>query len=96
MNSVDRFLMGSPRSEILKCIHIALLCIQAKVARRPIMASVMMMLNVESDSLPLPSQPAFLADMSNTEGQIKVQEDHPLVQPAVSINEVTISEQDPR
>ncbi|XP_043704129.1 cysteine-rich receptor-like protein kinase 10 isoform X2 [Telopea speciosissima] len=60
------------QSEIMRCIHIGLLCVQENVAARPTMASVVLMLNSYSVTLPLPSQPAFFvqsrmeSDQSNS------------------------------
>ncbi|KAJ4977040.1 hypothetical protein NE237_002146 [Protea cynaroides] len=45
------------RSEMMRCIHIGLLCVQEDVANRPTMANIVLMLN--SYSVPLLSQPAF-------------------------------------
>ncbi|GKB56913.1 kinase RLK-Pelle-DLSV family protein, partial [Tanacetum coccineum] len=49
---------GSLRDTI-RCIHIGLLCVQENVVDRPTMASVVLMLNSLSLTLPLPSGPAF-------------------------------------
>ncbi|GJW57558.1 putative receptor-like protein kinase [Tanacetum coccineum] len=49
---------GSLRDTI-RCIHIGLLCVQENVVDRPTMASVVLMLNSFSLTLPLPSGPAF-------------------------------------
>ncbi|KAK3037407.1 hypothetical protein RJ639_030169 [Escallonia herrerae] len=49
---------GSIR-DIIRCIHIGLLCVQENVASRPTMASVVLMLNSFSITLPMPSEPAF-------------------------------------
>ncbi|KAK3024971.1 hypothetical protein RJ639_042778 [Escallonia herrerae] len=49
---------GSIR-EIIRCVHIGLLCVQENVASRPTMASVVLMLNSFSLTLPVPSEPAF-------------------------------------
>ena len=46
-------------TEIMRCIHIALLCVQENVANRPTMASVVLMLNSYSMTLVVPSEPAF-------------------------------------
>ncbi|XP_057764815.1 cysteine-rich receptor-like protein kinase 44 [Salvia miltiorrhiza] len=46
-------------SEMLRCIHIGLLCVQDNAAERPTMASVVIMLSSASISLPLPAEPAF-------------------------------------
>ncbi|KAK3188245.1 hypothetical protein Dsin_027806 [Dipteronia sinensis] len=47
------------RDEVLRCIHIGLLCVQEDPATRPSMATVVHMLNSYSVSPPLPQQPAF-------------------------------------
>ncbi|XP_042511791.1 putative receptor-like protein kinase At4g00960 isoform X2 [Macadamia integrifolia] len=49
-----------PNSEVIRCIHIGLLCVAENVSDRPTMASVVLMLNSYSTTLPLPSSPAFL------------------------------------
>ncbi|XP_030439675.2 cysteine-rich receptor-like protein kinase 34 [Syzygium oleosum] len=56
---IDPMLNGSSRSEMLRCIHIALLCVQENVARRPTMASVVLMLGSQSTTLPMPTRPAY-------------------------------------
>ncbi|KAG6428056.1 hypothetical protein SASPL_112305 [Salvia splendens] len=60
---VDPFLRSESRSmaEMLKCIHIGLLCVQENAADRPTMASVVLMLSSFSVTLNLPSKPAFYA-----------------------------------
>ncbi|KAG6383617.1 hypothetical protein SASPL_156629 [Salvia splendens] len=60
---VDPFLRsgsGSP-NEMLRCIHIGLLCVQEDATDRPTMASVVLMLSSFSVTLDLPSEPAFYA-----------------------------------
>ncbi|XP_048447020.1 cysteine-rich receptor-like protein kinase 10 [Pyrus x bretschneideri] len=47
------------RTEVIRCIHIGLLCVQEDPADRPTMQSVVLMLNSYSVTLPLPQQPAF-------------------------------------
>ncbi|KAK3039728.1 hypothetical protein RJ639_027069 [Escallonia herrerae] len=49
---------------ILRCIHIGLLCVQENVASRPTMASVVLMLNSFSITLSVPSEPAFFMHSS--------------------------------
>ena len=46
-------------TEVLKCIHIGLLCVQEDPADRPTMSSVIVMLRSETKTLPLPAEPAF-------------------------------------
>ncbi|KAM0943869.1 putative protein kinase RLK-Pelle-DLSV family [Dioscorea sansibarensis] len=45
--------------EVLRCIHIALLCVQEDPKDRPTMGTVVLMLRSYSFSLPKPSTPAF-------------------------------------
>ncbi|XP_074567355.1 G-type lectin S-receptor-like serine/threonine-protein kinase At4g27290 [Curcuma longa] len=48
--------------QILRCIHIGLLCVQEDPIQRPTMANVVLMLNSLFVSLPTPSAPAFLSN----------------------------------
>ncbi|WVY99076.1 hypothetical protein V8G54_031227 [Vigna mungo] len=48
-------------NEVMRCIHIGLLCVQENLTDRPTMATVMLMLSSYSLSLPIPSEPAFYA-----------------------------------
>ncbi|CAN4083849.1 unnamed protein product [Withania somnifera] len=62
INIVDPILRGSTGliRDIMRSIHIALLCVQENVADRPTMAAVVLMLSSLSLSLPMPSgQPAY-------------------------------------
>ncbi|CAH8389991.1 unnamed protein product [Eruca vesicaria subsp. sativa] len=45
--------------DIMKCIHIGLLCVQENAESRPTMAYVVVMLSESSFTLPRPSQPGF-------------------------------------
>ncbi|CAA3016575.1 receptor kinase At4g00960 [Olea europaea subsp. europaea] len=49
---------GSLRN-IMRCIHIGLLCVQEDAAVRPTMAAIVLMLTSLSITLPIPSRPAF-------------------------------------
>ncbi|KAL1537393.1 putative receptor-like protein kinase [Salvia divinorum] len=64
---VDPFLRSGSGStnEMLRCIHIGLLCVQEDAADRPTMASVVLMLSSFSITLNLPSEPAFYAASGN-------------------------------
>ncbi|XP_054778564.1 G-type lectin S-receptor-like serine/threonine-protein kinase At1g11300 isoform X2 [Prosopis cineraria] len=46
--------------DILRCVHIGLLCVQELVKERPTMANVVSMLSSEIANLPLPRQPAYI------------------------------------
>ncbi|WVY97537.1 hypothetical protein V8G54_029688 [Vigna mungo] len=58
-NIIDPTLNNALGDEIVRCIHIGLLCVQEKVADRPTMASVVLMLDSHSFALPVPLQPAY-------------------------------------
>ncbi|CAJ1977287.1 unnamed protein product [Sphenostylis stenocarpa] len=58
-NLIDPTLNKGSRNEMIRCIHIGLLCVQGHLADRPTMASVVLMLNSYSHTLPVPSEPAF-------------------------------------
>ncbi|KAK2644349.1 hypothetical protein Ddye_019544, partial [Dipteronia dyeriana] len=60
LNVIDSTLREGSRNEMMKCIHIGLLCVQESVSDRPTMASVIHMLNSDSaGTLPAPSKPGF-------------------------------------
>ncbi|XP_059436760.1 cysteine-rich receptor-like protein kinase 10 [Corylus avellana] len=48
------------RNEVTRCIQMGLLCVQEDPANRPTMASIVLMLNSYSVTLPSPMQPPFL------------------------------------
>ncbi|CAI9780791.1 unnamed protein product [Fraxinus pennsylvanica] len=58
---IDPSLRTSARSlrDIMRCIHIGLLCVQEDAADRPTMATIVLMLTSFSITLPIPSRPAF-------------------------------------
>ncbi|KAL7244032.1 hypothetical protein ACSBR1_016288 [Camellia fascicularis] len=59
---MDSTLEGSySRNEVIKCIHIGLLCVQEDPNARPSMATIVVMLNSYSVTLSIPQQPAFFA-----------------------------------
>lgn len=63
-NLVDGWIRGGSTAEIVRCIHIAMLCVQEKVADGPTMNSVVIMLGSHSLSLPAHSTPAFFMHSS--------------------------------
>ncbi|KAK7322547.1 hypothetical protein VNO77_25932 [Canavalia gladiata] len=78
-------------SEVLKCIHIGLLCVQEDAADRPTMSSVVHMLASDTVSLPRPTRPAFSVGRVVTE-----QESSSNTSMHYSVNDVTVSEVIPR
>ncbi|KAL5972812.1 hypothetical protein ACLOJK_039618 [Asimina triloba] len=47
--------------EVMRCIHIGLLCVQEDVSDRPTMSTVVLMLSSLSTTIPTPSKPTFCA-----------------------------------
>ncbi|XP_024025372.1 cysteine-rich receptor-like protein kinase 27 [Morus notabilis] len=70
LNLIDSTLdrEGSTSCEIMRCIHIGLLCVQENVEQRPAMNSVVLMLTSHSMTLPVPSRPAFFMYNSTVAG----------------------------
>ncbi|KAK3188244.1 hypothetical protein Dsin_027805 [Dipteronia sinensis] len=98
LNVIDPALRVGSTSEILRCIHIGLLCVQENVVSRPTMASAVLMLCSSSVSLRVPSKPAFFmhstTEPSNSEVTGSDQSERRSVQ--FSVNEVSITELEPR
>uniref|UniRef100_A0A803LKW5 non-specific serine/threonine protein kinase n=1 Tax=Chenopodium quinoa TaxID=63459 RepID=A0A803LKW5_CHEQI len=57
---IDPTLTTTSRTDMIRCIHIGLLCVQESVEDRPTMSSVMLMLSSRSLSLSVPSHPPFV------------------------------------
>ncbi|CAJ2648784.1 unnamed protein product [Trifolium pratense] len=58
MELVDPCIRDSiPKNKILRCIQIGMLCVQDSAAQRPNMANVVLMLESEAKTLPIPTQP---------------------------------------
>ncbi|KAK4258933.1 hypothetical protein QN277_005328 [Acacia crassicarpa] len=52
------------RNQVIKCIHMSLLCVQESQAQRPTVQSILVMLGSDSVTLPDPEEPAFFVDHS--------------------------------
>nr|BAC57305.1 serine/threonine kinase receptor precursor-like protein [Oryza sativa Japonica Group] len=94
----------APRDQMLKCIHIGLLCVQDNPADRPMMSTVNVMLSSSTVSLQSPSKPSFFIPKSDTDSNI-YSESHPLTSQStastgrsggMSVNDVSITELEPR
>ncbi|KHG23179.1 G-type lectin S-receptor-like serine/threonine-protein kinase [Gossypium arboreum] len=46
-------------NEVLKCIHIGMLCVQDSAVHRPTMAAVVLLLESETPTLPMPTKPTY-------------------------------------
>ncbi|KAL6332722.1 hypothetical protein AAG906_010062 [Vitis piasezkii] len=102
-NLIDPSVSSGSRSEIMRCIHIGLLCVQENVGDRPTMASVVLMLSSYSLTVPLPSQPAFFMHgsrgpetplLQDSDSGVTKSSDN--VSAGMSINETSITELHPR
>ncbi|GMN61964.1 hypothetical protein TIFTF001_031043 [Ficus carica] len=67
---VDACLRDSHQNlqEVLRCIHIGLLCVQQCPADRPNMSSVVVMLSSEQTNLPEPKPPGYFMETNSPEG----------------------------
>ncbi|XP_041028267.1 cysteine-rich receptor-like protein kinase 10 isoform X1 [Juglans microcarpa x Juglans regia] len=83
------------RNEVIRCIHMGLLCVQEDPANRPTMATIALMLDSYSVTLPLPQQPAFL-HRSRAKPNRLTQELESDQSPSQSINEASFTEIHPR
>ncbi|XP_074307561.1 cysteine-rich receptor-like protein kinase 10 [Silene latifolia] len=83
-------------NEVKKCMHLGLMCVQESTDERPTMATVVLMLDNQSISLPMPEQPAFFI-RSITESKLgkDIGSDQSTSVPW-SMNEVSVSELEPR
>ena len=48
--------------EVLRCIHVGLLCVQQRAVDRPSMSSVVVMLGSDSHVLPYPKRPGYFME----------------------------------
>ncbi|XP_072951668.1 uncharacterized protein [Typha angustifolia] len=79
--------MNYPRSEVLTCIHIGLLCVQKNPADRPSMSTVVLMLSSDNLSIKAPSMPAFCIEKCRQSSSKSV---------PLSLNELSVTEFEPR
>ncbi|XP_028120463.1 putative G-type lectin S-receptor-like serine/threonine-protein kinase At1g61610 isoform X2 [Camellia sinensis] len=74
------------QNEVLRCIHVAMLCVQDSAIHRPTMSSLVLTLESENATLPMPRQPTFTSMRSS--GDIDMWKDN---QEIASPNDLTIS-----
>ena len=73
--------------EVIRCIHVGLLCVQDKAMDRPTMSDVSMLTN-STMALPTPKQQAFFINISSDYQEPEVSE---IKLEICSVNDVTIS-----
>ncbi|XVF39312.1 hypothetical protein PTKIN_Ptkin01aG0024500 [Pterospermum kingtungense] len=101
MDLLDPILRDGSSSEIMRCIHLGLLCVQENIACRPSMASVVHMLSgysIPMDPIPEPLRPGFSLDSieEETMSESSKSKESKSGTVRISVNEASISEQDPR
>lgn len=74
------------REQVLRCIHVGMLCVQDVAAHRPNMPAVILMMESENSSLSMPRQPTFTSMRHNLDTDMWNEN-----QDAASSNNVTIS-----
>lgn len=86
------------QNEIIKSIHIGLLCVQEDPEDRPTMATIVLMLDSNTVTLPTPKRPAFFIHSGTDTNMPKEQQFGQSITKSlpVSINDASISEMDPR
>jgi len=82
--------------EVLKCIHISLLCVQENPKDRPTMKTIISYLNGLSLELPSPQEPTFLFHKRRMDSEIVIQREFKSNQAAgdfesLSVNEMSMS-----
>ncbi|KAH7569082.1 hypothetical protein JRO89_XS06G0102000 [Xanthoceras sorbifolium] len=98
LNLIDPTLSVGSSSDIMRCIHIGLLCVQENVENRPTMASVVLMLTSSSLALPLPSKPAFYVRTTKQpdSSPSSMSDQSRSSSVPFSMNDVSITQLDPR
>ncbi|KAK4485148.1 hypothetical protein RD792_007761, partial [Penstemon davidsonii] len=85
---MDSLILDScSQEQVLRCIHVGMLCVQDVVDHRPNMPGVVLMLESENATLPMPKQPTFTSIRHNVD--INMWNGN---QDVVSLNDVTITE----
>ncbi|CAL4992783.1 unnamed protein product [Urochloa decumbens] len=100
---LPRSLDGYGRTQALRCTHVGLLCVQPDPDDRPDISTVVFMLTRDSMKLKLPAQPAFYfgresppTSLSDGQSTSVYGRSGFIVKQGVSVNEITITELDPR
>ncbi|CAK9320954.1 unnamed protein product [Citrullus colocynthis] len=98
-NVIDSTLSIGSRIEMIRCIHIGLLCVQENITNRPTMTSVVMMLSSSSFTLPIPSKPGFfLHSLTNRSNKFLKLDGNSCESPSIQLskNDISITEIHPR
>lgn len=84
-------------NEVMRCIHIGLLCVQEDPEERPTMASIVIMLDSYTVTLPVPNQPAFVPQSGTDQNMPRLQFSQSTTNSiSKPVNEMSVGETDPR
>ncbi|KAG6755922.1 hypothetical protein POTOM_039330 [Populus tomentosa] len=87
MEMVDPSIRDScNENEVLRCIQLGMLCVQDSALHRPKMASVVLMLESSTTSIPLPREPTFTSVRASTDTETFME-----AQEITSSNDLTVS-----
>lgn len=68
MELIDTSIRDScSQDEVLRCIKVGMLCVQDSTIYRPTMSTVMLMLESETATLPMPRQPTYTSSRSSVD-----------------------------
>ncbi|CAO2147067.1 unnamed protein product [Urochloa humidicola] len=100
---LPRSLDGYGRTQALRCTHVGLLCVQPDPDDRPDISTVVIMLTRDSMELKPPAQPAFFfgresppTSLSDGQSTYVYARSGFIVKQGISVNEITITQLDPR
>lgn len=87
MDLVDPSIRDScSQSQVLKCIHVGMLCVQDSTMYRPDMANVVLMLESQTPTLQTPRQPTFTSMRNSVDVDLSLE-----AHDTVSSNDVTVT-----
>ncbi|KAG7617010.1 putative cysteine-rich receptor-like protein kinase 7 RLK-Pelle-DLSV family [Arabidopsis thaliana] len=97
LDLVDPFIADSCRkSEVVRCIHIGLLCVQEDPVKRPAMSTISVMLTSNTMALPAPQQPGFFVRSRPGTNRLDSDQSTTNKSVTVSIDDSSMSDLDPR
>ncbi|XP_010430440.1 PREDICTED: cysteine-rich receptor-like protein kinase 15 [Camelina sativa] len=80
LDLVDPIIEGNcQKNEVIRCIHIGLLCVQEDPVKRPTLSTIFVMLTSNTVTLPVPQQPGFSVQTRNQLHQWSTSVDRSLI-----------------
>ncbi|VVB11966.1 unnamed protein product [Arabis nemorensis] len=84
------------KSEVVRCIHIGLLCVQEDPAERPTFSTIFVMLTSNTVTLPVPRQPGFFVQSRPEKDPLDSDQSTTTKSIPTSVNDVSITDLYPR